>query len=225
MGLPYSRILIDSVASVSYSSAVTPFGWSSFSPMLLVSKLCFAPCRLRFQTGETRGEAILQTMKEIDVEELREWISYNPDTGILTWNKCRAKWVEPNRECGSLQKLGYRVVGFKGRTYPAHRIAFALYHGRWPTCELDHVNRVRDDNRITNLREATRAENKCNASQRGDNSSGVVGISRCRDQQKWRAQVQVGGCTHSKRFTSIEEAAEWVKKKRAELHGEFAAQH
>jgi len=224
MRLKHSGILIDSATVASYSPPVAKWR-PSFSPMLLVSKLCFAPCRLRFQTGETRGEAPLQTMTQELIAELREWIDYNPETGVLTWKKRRRYNATAGTECGSLHHTGYRYIRFGGVRPPAHHIAWALHYGRWPLRELDHINRVREDNRITNLREVTRSENSCNRSMRSDSTTKLQGVSWDKRDKKWKAHVCLNGKTSAGYFTSLGEAAEWVRQKRAELHGEFAAQH
>lgn len=223
MGLPYSRILIDSVASVSYSSAVTPFGWPSGAPMRIVSTLCLPRAHRRFD-GAHLGAGDLQTMTQELIAELREWINYDPDTGVLTWKKPRRK-IRVGAECGGYNYYGYRYFRFNRVFLFSHRVAFALAHSRWPTNQIDHINRVRDDNRIGNLRESTQAENTLNSSRRSDNTSGVVGVSWNKNRNKWQAHVWCRGVSANRYFTDLGEAAEWVKKKRAELHGEFAAQH
>jgi hypothetical protein len=86
---------------------------------------------------------------------LKSAISYNPETGIL---------IKSGKETGVLNTTGYLRVWIKGHGYyPAHRIAYALYHGMDPhPLEIDHINRNRSDNRISNLRAVTPSENSKN---------------------------------------------------------------
>lgn len=67
-----------------------------------------------------------------------------------------------------------------------------MEHGEWPSKEIDHINGSRTDNRITNLRQATSAQNKQNARMRSDNSSGYPGVSWFKCCNKWRADIQGG---------------------------------
>ena len=60
----------------------------------------------------------------------------------------------------------------KGRQYLQHRVAWALHYGEWPASFIDHINHIRDDNRIHNLRVVTRAENNSNAIRRMNYKTG-----------------------------------------------------
>ena len=68
---------------------------------------------------------------------------------------------------GSLDKDGYLIIKIKGKQYKAHRLVYAYHHGKFPAKEIDHINRVRTDNRIENLRECTRIENIKNSKKSG----------------------------------------------------------
>jgi hypothetical protein len=73
----------------------------------------------------------------------------------------------------------------------AHRLAWFYVHGEFPKCELDHINGVRDDNRISNLRECSRAENMQNAGMFKTNTSGYTGVTWHKQRRKWAAQIWV----------------------------------
>ena len=77
---------------------------------------------------------------------------------------------------GSYDKDGYLIVKVKGRQFKAHRIVWLLCNGKFPKCELDHINRDRTDNRIENLRESNRQQQVENRNVLPNKKTGVVGI-------------------------------------------------
>lgn len=93
-------------------------------------------------------------------------------------------------------------------------------YGELPAAELDHINGIRTDNRIVNLRLATRAQNVHNAVQ-VVGVSGIKGVTWDKVCSKWYARVSLDGKTKRKKFSSLDAAAEWVRKARLSLHGEF----
>jgi hypothetical protein len=118
---------------------------------------------------------------------------------------------------------GYLSGRLFNRNVYAHRVAYAIYHGHWPTAQIDHINGNRMDNRIANLRDVSAAENSKNKRMLDSNSSGIVGVSF--NQGKWVAML---GKRHIGRFATIEGAAE--ARRQAEIaagyhenHGRIAA--
>lgn len=146
------------------------------------------------------------TFVSIPVETLRKLLSYDPETGKLTWLE-RAE--NPNETVASIRRwnacyagtIGFTTVNISGYYYGAvynqkclaHRVAWAIYYGEWPKAQLDHINRNRKDNRIVNLRPATPGENNKNRNRQTNNKSGVTGVSWCAKARAWRAQIQVNG--------------------------------
>ena len=112
--------------------------------------------------------------------DAREHFDYDPETGIIV-RKATGKAAV------SRDKDGYILVGFMYKKYRAHRVAWAIHHGSWPDGEIDHINGVRDDNRIENLRCVSRHENKKNTAIPSHNTSGVVGVTWHKPSRKWRA--------------------------------------
>lgn len=157
------------------------------------------------------------------IAELREWINYDPETGLLTWKKPRRK-IRVGRECGGFDAQGYRRLRLKGREHKAHRVAWALFYGQPPRIGIDHINRRKDDNRIANLREATPSDNSQNTVKLLTGESGVRGVRWLAHLAKWQAVIMAKRKVYSRVFAHKNDAAEWVKQKRKELHGEFAAQ-
>lgn len=102
---------------------------------------------------------------ELTQARLRELLSYEPETGVF-------RWLSPKGRCpaggvaGSPMGEGYLYVKIDGAKYYAHRLAWLYVHGQWPEHQIDHGNRVRADNRIANLRDATPKENMANRAAR-----------------------------------------------------------
>ena len=122
--------------------------------------------------------------------ELKEKLHYNPETGIFTWLLHRSKRGET---AGSITNKKYAVVGIGLKQYAAHRLAWLYMYGVWPKDQIDHINHVRDDNRISNLREASHKENGKNQSIKKSNNSGVTGVYWAKIHKKWYAQIRVNG--------------------------------
>jgi hypothetical protein len=96
------------------------------------------------------------------------------------------KYRPANKESGWLNHSGYKMVNFEGKQYKAHRIIFAIHHGYFPSL-IDHIDRNKTNNVISNLREATKSENAKNTGMKADNTSGVTGVSFDSSRNKWRA--------------------------------------
>lgn len=123
---------------------------------------------------------------DLSISRLMELLHYSPDTGHFTWIK-RGCGVTIGRIAGgSMGNRGYRRIKIDGRMYLAHRLAWLYMKGSWPKDEIDHINMVRDDNRISNLREATRLQNSRNKKIRKDNSSGMKGVHFHKSTRKWQ---------------------------------------
>lgn len=88
---------------------------------------------------------------------IKEKLEYNPDTGELLW-KISGHGIKKGSVTGSIANTGYVQIMVGGKQLLAHRVAFVLMTGRWPT-EIDHINRVKTDNRWENLREVSKSEN------------------------------------------------------------------
>jgi hypothetical protein len=126
----------------------------------------------------------------MNYELFNEWFVYDPETGELRWKKDKGRKIKRGRLAGSISN-GYVVTYIDHKKYCVHRIAWTLYYGAPPDNEIDHINGVRNDNRISNLRVVTTQENAQNAKLYCTNSTGVCGVVyRARD-KAWRARVTV----------------------------------
>lgn len=126
--------------------------------------------------------------------EVSELLEYAPETGALTW-KPRVKGRGWNRAQGGATHVsdqGYITLNIKGRVYRGHRLAWLLYYGEWPDGNIDHINRVRSDNRISNLRVVEQAENMQNTNVYRTNKSGHKGVFWHKEINKWWAYINVG---------------------------------
>ena len=145
---------------------------------------------------------------------------YDPNSGSFQWRRSTTTGgcVQPGRACGSISESGYLRIRIAGRLYMAHRIVWAYVHGRWPTDQIDHINGNRSDNRLCNLREASRSLNMQNQrrAQSKNRSSGLLGVSWRKDRSRWQASIRLDGrLEHLGYFISPEDAhAEYVSAKR-----------
>jgi len=142
---------------------------------------------------------------------LRLLIDYDPETGALVWRvrdvsfftdgersaiHCMRVWnarYAGNPAFKGKTSAGYFSGGIFSRRYLAHRVAWAIYSGAWPENDIDHINGKRSDNRIANLRTATRQENCKNSAIGINNKSGTIGVFFRNSDLVWVAQVSKNG--------------------------------
>lgn len=158
-------------------------------------------------------------------EHLRKLISYDPDTGALTWlPRTVETWPDklaarPQWQCNNWNSAhagkkichqrrdGYIMFQIRGKQYRAHRAAWAIYFGEWPDSTLDHINGFRDDNRLCNLRLVTDVENARNCKIPSNNTSGAAGVSWSDVSRKWSAYIgKDGKKLHLGFFRTFDEA-------------------
>ena len=114
------------------------------------------------------------------------------------------------------------MVRIKKVSCQFHRVVWAMYYGYWPPNLLDHINGVRSDDRIVNLRLATSAENIRNSKKSKRNTSGYKGVSWHKAARKWEAHYYPDGAKkHLGLFADIEDAFAARDAAARELHGEF----
>lgn len=124
---------------------------------------------------------------------LKELLHYDMDTGALTWVADQRGHIRAGANAGSRRPNGYLSIKIRQRRYYAHRLAWLYVYGEWPKDQIDHINGVKDDNRIANLREATHAKNGQNRTKQSNNSSGFVGVSWHSRDRKWQATIKIDG--------------------------------
>jgi hypothetical protein len=157
----------------------------------------------------------------ISQQELKQIIHYDPDTGLIKKIKCRrSDWI--GKTAGAPDKKGYIRVSINNVLYLAHHLAWVYMTGEWPD-QVDHINAVKDDNRFSNLREATCSQNMHNQGKRKHNTSGFKGVSYHKAARKWTAQIKVNWkCNYLGLFKTPEEAHAAYCEAAKKHHGEFA---
>lgn len=134
----------------------------------------------------------------------------------------KTKIVKGTR-AGSLHPLGYRKMRVDGVIYMEHRIIWKMFNKDFECGMIDHINNQTDDNRIENMRLATRGQNSQNALMRKDNTSGIKGVSWNNRDKRWTASIMVDKKRkHLGNFTDLSLAKEFVDLARTMLHGKFA---
>lgn len=162
----------------------------------------------------------------VSIDELRRLVSLDPETGHLVW-LLRGSPRFDGRFAGQLALTdignhGYRAGSIHKRKYLAHRVVFALFHGRWPEGQVDHIDRDRLNNRPANLREASASENQRNKS--SSRSGQPRGVTWHKRDKRWMAQCRdaAGRPTYLGLFLEQADAAAARDAFAAKEHGEFA---
>ena len=128
-------------------------------------------------------------MTKLTQGTVHQLLDYNPETGELKWKVSRG-----SRKVGGVAGTasnGYLVVRVNGKLYRNHRIIWLWVYGYFPENQIDHINRIRSDNRIDNLREVSQTCNNRNCGMSSNNKSGVTGIhwfTRC---STWQSFIMV----------------------------------
>lgn len=150
---------------------------------------------------------------DVPVLTLREALKYEPETGLFTWRerpvhhfKNDTRWSASQaqkrwntRYAGNQAFLqenkvsGYLTGVIDGQRLLAHRVAWAISVGSPPLSTIDHRNGARHDNRLCNLREATRSEQSRNCSASKSGTSSFLGVSYRSERRMWRAVIFVDG--------------------------------
>jgi len=158
----------------------------------------------------------------INLSRLKELLSYDPDTGVFIWKVSRGK-VKIGDAAGAPDSEGYIKIGVAGNSYRRGRLAWFYVHGVWPKELIDHINQDKSDDRLVNLREATKKENQRNKRKYKNNKSGYKGVSWNCDNKCWQAAIAHGaGKIALGYFKTKERAYEAYCEAAKKLHGEFA---
>ena len=162
-------------------------------------------------------------------EYLSKLVNYNPDTGIFTWlNRDNEQWNSryANTVAG-VKSHGYILIGVtygnKKIKIRAHRLAWFIMNSEMPTDQIDHINGIKSDNRLDNLRDVTvqqNAQNKLKAQKNSD--SKMLGVSWHKKAKKWQAHI----CVYKERkylglFADIQDAQEAYLKEKERIDYEF----
>lgn len=157
---------------------------------------------------------------KITQKRLKELFYY--EDGHLYCKVDRPPRAKKGVKIGCFDNDGYLIATVDNILHKVHRLIFLYHYGYLPKC-LDHVNRIRDDNRIENLRKATNGQNKANADLQKNNISGYKGVCWSKIAKKWHAQIKVEQNRHHLGYFSSKKKASKAYNKAALYHfGEYA---
>lgn len=165
----------------------------------------------------------MERIKPIPIPQMRERLSYDPETGIFTW--IASKYPSRIGKKAGYSSRGYIGIWLDDVRYSAHRLAWAFVHNKQPPQQIDHINGNPSDNRIANLRPATYADNLSNCLPTKPNKSGYRGVrfKNAGSPKPWKAEIRKHGkAYHIGCFETAEEAGLAYEVMAERLHGQFA---
>jgi hypothetical protein len=156
------------------------------------------------------------TNRIITQEELKYLLTYDSETGTFTWNIKPRNGINAG-DIVTAPENRYKQFKIYGKQYLLHHLAWLYVYGELPEQSIDHVNRIKNDNRISNLRLATAHQQCCNRGKFKNNKAGYKGVHWVEANQKFRAMAKLlGRSVHIGFFESAIEASnayiEFAKK-------------
>jgi hypothetical protein len=143
----------------------------------------------------------------MDACRIRELLNYDQSSGLFHWAIKPSKHIHAGAKAGYVGASGYVRIHIHGKDYLAHRLAFLIITGSFPSEQVDHKNGIRSDNKWANLRAASRQENARNLKIQERNKSGHIGIHWKESKNRWVAQIGIEGKKiHIGNFKSLDEA-------------------
>jgi len=130
---------------------------------------------------------------KIDQQYLRSIFYYNKETGLFVRTVKTSNRVKVGDVAGYKDRQGYLIININRTLYRAHRLAWLYVYGKFPENDIDHINGIKDDNRILNLRDVTNSENHRNMKMSKRNKSGFTGIRWSEKQHKWLSRIHTEG--------------------------------
>lgn len=141
--------------------------------------------------GTENQNANIKT-KELACERLKFYLHYNLETGVFTNLRDRSRMAKAGQIAGTAHKDGYVTIKINCVSHLAHRLVWLYIYGKFPLRLLDHINGIRNDNRLANLREATDEQNLQNQKVGRGKYSKYLGVSFNLRQKKWVAYISIG---------------------------------
>ena len=162
--------------------------------------------------------------KDDAIKIAKDVLDYNPETGVLTWSKVSNRTDRFGMEAGWLDGTkGYRKIEIKGFSFRAHRICWLLAYGEYPKDEIDHINGIKNDNRLINLRQATHSQNCMNQKIKVNNKTGFKGVHLRKGTKKYVSIIWKNGkCHYLGQYDAPKQAHDAYVKASVVIHGEFA---
>ena len=137
---------------------------------------------------DAKESCAMSATDSITQELLKEYLDYDPDTGLFVWKKRPSNRVRAGEIAGTISGAGYIFIGLRGKKSLAHRFAFLYMNGFIPV-EIDHIDHNRTNNAWTNLRSADRSINSRNAQLSARSTSGHTGVYWIEGLKKWRSTI------------------------------------
>ena len=132
---------------------------------------------------------------QLDLNEVRDKLEYNPKTGELTWKKHYfSSYI--GKIAGSKQPNRSINIKFNGVMFKAHRLIWFHQYGKWPEGIIDHIDGNKHNNRLENLRVVDYYTNNQNAKMRKDNTSGVKGVFFHKRNGRYHSSINIMGIKH-----------------------------
>lgn len=114
---------------------------------------------------------------DITADFVRQILHYDKNTGDFFWKISRGnQYTKPGMKAGFKDTYGHLGIEINGKRYLSHRLAWLYVFGHWPKNQIDHINRIRDDNKLSNLRDVEILENLQNKGNYKNNTSGYKGV-------------------------------------------------
>lgn len=145
---------------------------------------------------------------ELNLQNIKDYLSYDPETGIFMWIKRRNGINNINIPLTCKNASGYIMIKYNYNQYFAHRLAWWWIHGEFPKVQLDHINGIRYDNRLINLRQATIRQNARNRPRARRNHEPCIYFRKDRSKRcPWTVSVRNNGILiHVGQFKTKEQA-------------------
>ena len=144
----------------------------------------------------------------ITQDYLKSEFDYDSLTGVFT-NRIARKHSPKGAVSGGIGSKGYRRIKIGNVEYSAHRLAWMYVYGSWPSKLLDHIDRNRLNNAISNLREVSYSENRQNLGKIRTNRSGFPGVVLHKPTGRWQSQI---GCAGKKFYLGLFDSPETASK-------------
>lgn len=169
------------------------------------------------------------------ITHIRECLSYDPQGGLFTWLMRPRSHFKSDRyfhawnanyagtNAGSIRRDGRVDLNIDGMKWRAHRVAWAIQTGAWPSMVIDHIDRDHSNNAFSNLRECTLQQNQYNRVASKTNTTGLKGVAWLPKKQRFRAAIRINGKqTHLGLFPDAESAHVAYRAAADKHHGAFA---
>ena len=157
----------------------------------------------------------------INQNRLKQLLKYDSKTGVFTRKLTTSTGkYKVGDKAGGYNSQGYIKIHLEKNIFRGHHLAWLYVYGEWPKEQIDHINGIRDDNRIVNLREINNSGNCQNIRKpQKNNKTGFLGVSYMKNRNKFRASITVNWkYIHLGLFNKAEEAYQAYLEAKRKYH-------